>query len=196
MREGVAGFNDSEIEPGENMMDTQLIRSMAENSDPLTQEEIREKLENHSLFLDSGGRYGTFMRLEVAGLPMNIYQGGAFGGTQLELRMKKIAPGTNLSGMDLSYTDLSGAICEHVDFSGANLNGAILTDGFFAHANFEGASMIGIDFSGGDFSNASFKNANLASTDFEIANCSNADFTGAEIGTASFKGAALDGVKR
>ncbi len=195
-RKGVEGFHQSEIPPGNNMMDTELIRSMAENSDAISKEEIDEKLAEHAKFLASGGANGSFMRLEVAGIPLNIYQGAGSEGSQLEIRMKKFEPGTSLAGKDLSYADLSGALCEHVDFSGANLDGAILTDGFFANASFEGASMRNIDFSGADFTNASFKNANLQDGDFEIVNCSNADFTGANIKGATFKGANLTGIKR
>lgn len=195
-RKALEGFKDSEIPAGENTMDTAMIRRMAENSDEIQREELLEMIAEHVKFLESGGEGGEFMRLEVAGMPMNIYRGSGSEGTQLELRMKKIAPGTDLSGMNLSYADLSGVLCENVNFAGANLDGAILTDGFFSNANFEGASIKNVDFTGADLSHASFKHADVERGDFEIANCSHADFTETWMYGASFKGANLDNVKR
>lgn len=195
-RKSVDGFNHSEVPPRENTMDMSLIRSMTGSGDTLAGETLREMIAEHQKFLLSGGSGGSFMRLEAAGLPLNIYNGSATEGTQLEIRLKKIEPGTDLSGVDLSYADLSGVMCEGVNFSGAILDGAILTDSFFANASFDNASVRNVDFSGSDLSNASFRNTNLENADFEIANCQGADFTGAHISTATFKGANLDQVKR
>ena len=195
-RKGVPGFKHSEVPPHENIMDAKMIRQMAEHSDAFTPEEVREMLAEHAKFLQSGGSGGQFERLHVAGMPLNIYTyASGEEGKQLEVRMKKFAPGTDLSGADLSYADLSGAIFENVNLSGANLDGAILTDAFFANANFEGASAKKVDFTGGDFTNASFRNANLSEADFEIANCRIVDFTGANLNGTTFKAADLEGIK-
>ncbi|MFN8286723.1 MAG: pentapeptide repeat-containing protein [Chitinophagales bacterium] len=195
-RKAVAGFNSSEVPPRSTEMNAELIRSMAQGNTPFTNAEIQEALNAHFEFLNSGGAGGRFERLHVAGLPLNIYLSNGSKGKHLEWRHKLVAKGSSITNADLSFADLSGCICEGVNFSGSKFNGALLTDSFFSAANFEGAIMQGADFTGCDLTNASFKNADLRNADFEIANCEGADFTGAKLEGARFPGANLNNIKR
>ena len=193
--QGVPGFKDSHLPPRANTMNRELIHSLAESNLPLSAEAVKETIAEHLIFLDTGGRGGQFTRLEVSGMPLNVYSETADAGTQLELRMKKLAMGTDLSNADLSNCDLSGVIAEGVNFSGAKMDGSILTDGFFRGANFDGVSLRDVDMTGADFRNASFKGADLKGADFEICDCEGADFRGAKIANALFTGANLTGIR-
>lgn len=195
-RAAVPGFQGSEVLPRKTEMNAGLIRTMAMASVPFTNTEIQQALLAHKQFLDSGGAGGRFERLQVAGLPLNVYISNGSVGKHLEWRHKQVPRGSSITNADFSYADLSGCMCENVTFAGSVFKGALLTDSFFAGASFEGASMVDTDFTGCDLTNVSFKNADLRNADFEIANCTGADFTGANLAGASFKGTNLDGVIR
>ena len=162
----------------------------------LLPDELRKKIAAHALFLNSGGLNGKFERLEVSGMPMNVYMGNGKEGAHLAIPMKDIRQSKILKGALLSKSDLAGCKAEGTDFSKAILQGAMLTDGFFAGANFENADLSYADFTGSDLKNANFKNANLTGTDFEICDCSDADFRGAVLVGSSFKGTKLNGALR
>ena len=196
-RQGVPGFKDSEIPPRSTDMNAELIHSMATSSGAVSEEDLREMLDNHQAFLDGGGAGGKWERLHVSGIPLNLYYGNSSEGEQLKLSMKVISPDNELvAGANMAYSDLSGAIFVNANLTGATLDGSLLTDAFFAGANFEGANLVGVDFTGADLTKANFRGANLRNADFEIANCEGADFTGADLTGATFKGANLVGVKR
>jgi uncharacterized protein YjbI with pentapeptide repeats len=82
----------------------------------------------------------------------------------------------NLSGVDLSDADLSGAYLIDADLSGADLSGADLS----------GANLIGANLSGADLSGADLNDAYLMSTDL-----SGADLSGAYLSCAYLSGANL-----
>jgi uncharacterized protein YjbI with pentapeptide repeats len=193
-RKAIPGFKDSEVPPRNSDMNLELIRAMAEEAENIPQETLNAMLAMHTEFVMSGGSSGRFERLQVAGLPMNIFTGKVSHGTQLVL--KKLAGLSNLSGAELTCSDFSGSICEDVNFSKAILDRSMFTEAFFKGANFEGASCRGTDFTNSDLRYANFRNADLHNADFEIANCEYADFTGAILDGASFKGANLDFIKR
>ena len=192
----LAEFNASDVPPRESAMNAEMIRSLAENSPPFSEDQLQQMLTKHKQFIEGGGGGGRFEKLHVSGLPMNIYMGRSPEGKHFEVRMKQFTAKSTLQNAELSMADFSGSICEEVDFSGANLTGALLTDAFFAGANFEGAALEGVDFTGCDLRNVSFKGANLRNADFEIANCEGADFTDADIMGAVFPGCNLTGIKR
>lgn len=196
-REYIEGFYQSEIPPRDSDMDAVLIRNMASSSTPFTSEEVQKMLEAHDQFIQSGGSGGRFERLQLSGIPMNIYMGKkGTEGKQFEVRMKQFSPETSLENVQLTYSDFAGAIAEEVNFQGANLNHSLLTDAFLAGANFDNCSAVGTDFTGADLTGASFVNADLRNADFEICNCTGVDFTGANLEGALFKGTTLDGIRR
>ncbi|MDB5284325.1 MAG: pentapeptide repeat-containing protein [Bacteroidota bacterium] len=192
----VPGFDKSEIPPRKSTMDAKLIRSMATNGAPLSAAELKSAVTEHKKFLHSGGSGGEFNRLEVSGLPLNIYMGAGTKGAQLVMRSKSVAPKSSMAKEDLSYADMAGMVAEEVDFSGSIFDGSLLTDSFFANSNFSGASLVGVDLTGSDLRNVSFKNADLTDADFEIANCEGADFTDAILDGAKFPGTNLKDIKR
>ena len=193
-RKAIPGFYNSEMPPRDSNMDFELIRTMAEAAEDIPQETLNAMIAMHKEFVMSGGSNGKFERLEVAGMPMNIFMGNASGGTQMVV--KKVGKSSDLSGAELTCSDFSGSLCEEVNFSKATLDRAMFTEAFFKGANFEGASCRGTDFTNSDLRYANFRNADLHSADFEIANCEFADFTGAILDGASFKGANLENIKR
>lgn len=194
-RKYIEGFYQSEIPPRDSDMNADLIRSMAEGATPFTAEELKMMLEEHAAFINSGGGGGRFERLQVAGLPLNMYWGKNTAGKQFEVRMKQFSPDVSMEKAQLTYADFSGCLADEVNFQGATLDHSLMTDGFFAGANFDNVSAVGVDFTGSDLTGASFVNADLRNADFEIANCTGVDFTGANIQGAMFKGANLDGIR-
>jgi uncharacterized protein YjbI with pentapeptide repeats len=113
-------------------------------------------------------------------------------GTDLECANLRDA---DLSGLDLTQKDLTGAQAQGADFRDARLIQATLEDGDFSGANFTDADMgqvsaDGADFSGADFSDADLTQATLTDTDL-----SNADMGGAQLIQADLDGANLDGVR-
>lgn len=196
-RKYIEGFYQSEIPPRDSDMDATLIRSMASGANPYTEEEVNKMLEEHDKFIHSGGSGGRFERLQLSGIPMNIYMGGkGKEGKQFEVRMKHFSSEVSLENAQLTYSDFAGAIAEEVNFQGTKLDHSLLTDAFLAGANFDNCSAIGTDFTGADLTGASFVNADLRKADFEICNCTGVDFTGANLEGALFKGTTLDGIRR
>lgn len=195
-RKYIEGFYQSEIPPRDSDMNASLIRSMAEGAAAFSADEIKSMLAEHAAFISSGGGGGRFERLQVAGMPMNMYWGKGSEGKQFEVRMKNFAPETDLSNAQATYADFAGCLAEEVNFAGAKLDHSLMTDAFLAGANFDGCSAVGVDFTGSDLTGASFVNADLRNADFEICNCTGVDFTGAIIDGALFKGTNLDGIRR
>jgi len=190
-------FKDAHIPPHKSIIDNDDIRSLCIRRDFMPEDELKNALEKHKLFLDNGGRNGVWTRLEAAGLPLNLYSAKVAEGEQLKLMLKKINPETLLfEEKDIEAANLSGAYFEKVSFKGAKLNNSLITDSILTYANFENAELIGTDFTNADLRHANFKGANLSKADFEIANCKGADFTGAILDGASFKGATLKDVIR
>jgi uncharacterized protein YjbI with pentapeptide repeats len=196
-RKHIEGFYQSEMPPRDSDMDPTVIRSMAEGAIPFTKEEVKEMLDSHADFINSGGSGGRFERLHLSGIPMNIYMGKkGTKGQQLEVRMKHFSSEVSLENAQLTYSDFAGVIAEEVNFQGVKLDHSLLTDSFLAGANFDNSSAVGTDFTGADLTGASFVNADLRNADFEICNCTGVDFTGANLEGALFKGTALNGIRR
>lgn len=105
----------------------------------------------------------------------------------------------DLSGVDLSYQDLSGAILSNIDFTNANLNGANLSGAEITNAIFDGA-----DLSSATIKNPKaqldskyrFKGAKLVNVDlttwprcYDSPDFSDADFTNAKLSLGYYSGA-------
>ena len=176
-------------------IDLALVKKLSTSGAGIKDKEWKALLSGHKEFLGSGGDGGYFELLQVAGLPLCIYQGAtATKGKQLVLRLKN-AKGQSAKKANLSYADLSGSYCEGVDFSGADLSHSILTDAIFVNANFSGAKLEGTDFSGSKLHGANFQKAELEGTDFEGADLTGADLSKTDTSKAKFPGAIVKDVK-
>ncbi|MGC4119845.1 MAG: pentapeptide repeat-containing protein [Myxococcales bacterium] len=182
---------------GERSMDPQLVLRMAGAAQPLQGAALEEAARAHAEFLGSGGRDGDWELLSVSGMPLCVYTGAkAERGTQLVLRLKKVAEGASLAGKDLAHSDLSGSLCKGVAFAGARLDRSVAIDAFFDEADFSNASLRQVDFSGSSLKGCRFQDADLRGADFEHTDCTGADFTGARLEGARFPGAILERVRR
>ncbi|MFK7999586.1 MAG: pentapeptide repeat-containing protein [Polyangiales bacterium] len=173
-------------------MDLDLIKSLGSRSEALSPSELKSMLKEHAAFLASGGGGGSWQTLDVAGLPLCMYQGSGAEGTQAVFRLKNM-DGASLAKAQLGFADLSGLHAPNVDFSGAQLQGCVAIDSVFAGANFDGAQLQNVDFSGAHMAGASFRGADLSGADFEAADLTDADFSGAKLDGARFPGAVLSG---
>lgn len=189
-------FPLSNVPRGETAMDHELLRSLTKSAAPLEGAALAEAVTAHELFVKSGGAGGTWQTLEVAGLPLCMYAGGADEGTQLVMRLKRLSAGAVLEGKDLSSADLSGCHCDGARFGKAKLDGSVAIDSFFDGADFGGASLQKVDFSRSSLKGCSFAGADLRGADFENTDLTGADFTGALLADSRFPGAILEGIKR
>ena len=90
----------------------------------------------------------------------------------------------DLSGVDLSRANLSGANLLNADLSDAELSGA----------NLSGANLYNADLRGADLSGANLLNADLSGVELSEANLSGADLRGANLSGANLLNADLSGV--
>ncbi|MBM3939242.1 MAG: pentapeptide repeat-containing protein [Sphingomonadales bacterium] len=100
---------------------------------------------------------------------------------------------TDLSGIDLSNADLSGAYLSGIDLRNANLAGANLQRAYLSGADFYVAKLIGADLRGADLSDAKLTGANLSDADIENALLDGANFVDADLTRAVLRGADLSG---
>lgn len=176
-------------------LNSDLMREMAANSDPIEQDEWNKVLAQHQVFLENKPKDGHWQVLDVSGLSLGIYQGKKpEQGTQLELRFTNFT-GMSLQNQNLGYANLVGSWGKNIDFKGVNLQNALLVDSYLPNANFEGVILTDADFSRSDLTNANFRNALIKNTDFENCNLTGADFTGAQILGGKFQGAQIEQIK-
>ena len=135
----------------------------------ITEEELKEILEQHALWLDSNGKEGKCADLSDADLRRaNLYYAN--------LRC------ADLTDADLSYANLRCANLYVADLSGANLYGAYLTG-----VDLIGANLTGVDLIGADLTYANLIDANLTR-----ANLSGANLSGANLRCANLTDTILD----
>jgi len=91
-----------------------------------------------------------------------------------------VGPRANLDGADLTNLDLS-----YWDFSGANLNHSRLYYSAFRNANFTGASLAGANFERSFLGGANFTDADLSSASLNMAYLENTNFTRAKLFSVS-----------
>jgi len=91
-----------------------------------------------------------------------------------------VGPRANLDGADLTNLDLS-----YWDFSGANLNHSRLYYSTFRNANFTGASLAGANFERSFLGGANFTDADLSSASLNMAYLENTNFTRAKLFSVS-----------
>ena len=182
---------DKKKAPARNTMEV-----MREKGPRVSREEMERMLDQHRLFLESGGAGGAWQTLiTVSGLVFGVYLGasGAMG-KQAKLTHRNLE-NLDLRGLMLPSADLTGILCRQGDLSGSDLSGSLLIDSDFSGSRFTGANLSHTDFSRSRMMNCSFVNANLNMTDFENADLSGSDFTGALVVSTSFKGARMENVK-
>lgn len=107
-----------------------------------------------------------------------LHEAGLMESSDPILSLRKV----NLSGVDLSHANLSGADLRVAQLSRADLSGADLSG-----ANLLRADLSGADLSGADLSKASLLRANLLRADV-----SGADLSGANLLRANLKGAIIE----
>ena len=135
----------------------------------LTQEELKEILEKHQIWLSRRDRKMTRRNEDGA---------------------HAIKRGERA---DLSYVDL-----RRLDLKGVNLGEANLSDADFRDTNLEGANLMGANLRGADFTRANLTGADLQYANcidcsFIRTNLENANLRGALIYLSDFNGAMLDG---
>ena len=94
--------------------------------------------------------------------------------------------GADLSNTNLSNTDLSGADLSNADLSNTNLSNADLSSADLRYTNLRGAGLSSADL---EYTNLS--NADLSSADLGYTNLSNADLSSADLGYTNLRGADL-----
>jgi uncharacterized protein YjbI with pentapeptide repeats len=101
--------------------------------------------------------------------------------------------GADLSSADLSGANLFGANLRSADLSGADLSGAYLSGANLRSADLSGADLRGADLIGADLIGAYLSGANLRSADLRSADLIGAYLIGANLRSANLSGADLSG---
>ena len=125
-------------------------------------ENLKGKLEQHYLWVKSGGKEGNKIDLSGANLRN-------FNLTRTNL-VKANLSSANLSEADLDSADLTGANLVKADLSGANLTNASLAGADLSKVNLTNASLAGADLSGANLTNANLVDMNLANVNLSLAN--------------------------
>jgi hypothetical protein len=112
-------------------------------------ENLKGKLEQHSLWVKSGGKEGNKIDLS----------------------------GANLRGIYLNRANLSGANLSGANLSGANLEGACLSCAYLSNVDLSKADLSGANLSNVDLNKADLSGANLSDVNLSGANLSSTDLT-------------------
>ena len=159
----------------------------------ITEEELKEILEQHKLWLYSNEKEGKRADLSSANLTdanltgANLYDANL---TDADLSY------ANLSSADLSYTNLSGADLSYTNLSDADLSDAILYGVNLTRANLRGANLIvanlrGANLRGADLTHTILSGAYLTNANLIVANLRGANLRGANLTHATLIGANL-----
>ena len=136
----------------------------------MDQQQLRQILDNHQLWLKSGGEQGKRADLRGANLR---------GANLLEANLRE----ANLRGANLRGANLQGANLEGANLEGANLEGA----------NLVVADLLGADLQEADLREADLLGANLLEANLLEANLQRADLRGADLQGANSRGVKLEG---
>jgi nucleoid DNA-binding protein len=99
----------------------------------------------------------------------------------------------DLSGYDLNWVDLYGAILKSANFARANLQNADLSDCDLEYANFEHANLTGASLAWANLRYANLRGACLIQTDLRLADLTGASLLYADLSRANLSGADLTG---
>jgi uncharacterized protein YjbI with pentapeptide repeats len=134
----------------------------------ITLADLKSILEDHTKWLESGGKKGARANLHST----NLYE-------------------VQLKGCNLAYANLQEAYLMGTEFDDACLIGANLEDSWACNASFDRAQLKGANFKGVDLTAAAFINADLTEANFENTICAGGFFQGANLKGANFKKADL-----
>ena len=138
----------------------------------ISQEELKQILEKHKIYIATLGQEGERADLREADLK-EAY----------------------LSGVDLSGADLRGAYLEGADLRGTNLKGTNLRGADLRGADLEEAYLYRADLEEADLRGAYLDGANLEGAYLKGANLKGADLEGADLSWADLRGAYLSSVR-
>ncbi len=137
---------------------TQEVKtSMKNEMRTFTKQELDQVLDNHKLWLSSGGEKGERANLSCA-----------------NLRYANLSS-ANLSFADLHYADLIYANLRGADLRSANLCSADLSSADLSSANLHSADLSSADLNHADLSYADLRSADLSSADLSYADLQSAD---------------------
>ena len=190
----------------------EVYREMTINYKQITEEEIKEKIKQHELWLKSKGKDGECADFSGYDLSQKVLEnanltGADFSKTNMNLTClsSAVLKNANLEDSHLPYTDLTGcdltcesligayfesavlknANCSYADFTGADFAINIcFTDIDFTGANFSGACFEGVDMD----SNIEFHNATFVDTDLSFANFNGDNILNADLERGLFHG--------
>lgn len=178
----------------------------------ISEDQLENILQQHQLYLDSGGEQGEKARLEQANLSgahrpevdlrkANLrganLKGANLGNANLQ---ETILQDSSLQGAFLSRANLWRAYLESADLSGAYLFDAKLQEARLHDANLRKAKLEGVDLSLANLFKADLRETNLQEANLHEANLENAkleevDLRGANLKRANLHGANLQGAK-
>ena len=144
-------------------------------------QELQEMIENHKLFINSGGYGGKFTTEEVNGELQIKYSKQGSEGKMFDIRKRCIPEGTILSREELSYGIFSDSICKGVHFNHLSLQGCLMNDADFEGSNFYNGYCYSSDLSNSNLKNSSFIDIYLSDVDFKGANCENTTFVAVDV---------------
>ena len=135
--------------------------------------ELDKILDNHKLWLQTGGERGERANLSSADLRYANLR-------YADLRSANLSS-ANLRYANLRYADLSSADLSYANLSSANLSSADLSSADLSSANLSSANL-----SYADLSSANLSSANLSSANLRYANLSSANLSSANLDFSAF----------
>ena len=155
----------------------------------ITEEELREILEQHKLWLDSYGEKGKCADLSGADLSDADLTCADLSDANLSGANLYRA---NLRGADLRRADLTHANLTDADLTGADLYGANLTCADLTRAILSGANLTSANLTRAHLNFADLTSANLTDANLTHANLTDADLTGTYLTFADLTDTILD----
>lgn len=172
------------------------LRRLIESFPIVKSKDWEEMYLTHQEYQESGGRYGAWDTLEVAGFLVALFDAPASTtGTQLNLARRALESGCSLVGLNLSVANLSSSLLEDFDFTHATLRNCLFADAFLSGSDFSFVDAQFADFSRADLQHACFHQADLRNANFAFADLRYADFRGSQLEGAIFTGAYITGAK-
>lgn len=171
---------------------------LLEESKQISQEDFNAILQNHWIYIQSGGAGGYWETFYIDNLIFGSYRNPThqeIEGEQAKLNFRNLEL-VDLTAVKLAYADCAAIICTDKKWDNADLEGTLFIDSVLTNCSFQDADLNAADFSRSDLRNCKFGGANLIKTDFENCDLTGADFRGASIDdTTSFKNAVMTDVK-
>ena len=149
-----------------------------ENYKVIEAKELEQMIEDHRLFINSGG-YGGDFTIEEDG-QINYSKQGTEG-KLFDIRQRCIPAGTVISEAELSYGIFSDSVCKGVTFKGLSLQGCLMNNADFEGSKFYKGYAFNTNFSNSNFKNCAFTDISLSDTDFAGAHYQEATFVACDL---------------